>query len=84
MKNFRISPSLREKGFELLSKYDPSDLAYTLVGSLWDRSNKILTSKPHDKGEAQKLVAKKACYDKAAKRFLAMAKSLKLLEMQYL
>lgn len=64
--------------------YDPSDFAYTLAGSLWDRSNKILTTKPHDKLEAKRLVQKKQCYDKAAKRFLALAKSLKMLEMQYL
>lgn len=84
MKDFRISPSLREKVYDLLGKYDPSDIAYTIVGSVWDKSNKTLLSKPHDKDEAKKLVNRKKCYDKAARRFLATAKSLKLMEMQYL
>lgn len=84
MKDFRISPSLRAKVFDLLSKYDPSDIAYTIVGATWDKGNKQLLAKPHDKEEAKKLKNRKLCYDKAARRFLATAKSLKLMEMQYL
>jgi hypothetical protein len=84
VKNFRISTSLRTKAYELLSRYEPSDLAYTIGGSLYDRSNKMLSTPPHSKEHGEELRRKKECYMKAAKRFLSIAKSLKLLEMQYL
>lgn len=86
VKQFRISSSLRARSYNLLTRYDPSDLAYTLGGSLYDRMNKMTTAiaAAHSKKEAADLKRKKDCYHKAASRFLATAKALKMMEMQYL
>jgi hypothetical protein len=86
VKQFRFSASLREKAFDLLTRYDPSDLSYTLAASLYDRYNKMLAdySHAHSKEKANEIKRKKECYMKAAKRFIATAKSLKMLEMEYL
>lgn len=86
VKQFRLSTSLRTKAYELLTRYEPSDLAYTLGGALYDRMNKMTTAiaAAHSKKEAQELKRKKDCYQKAANRFLATSKSLKMMEMQYL
>ena len=84
VKNFRISTSLRKKGFDLLTRYEPSDLAYTLGGSLYDRSKKmeaLMGQNPHGKDHYRELKQKKDSYFKAAKRFLALSKTLKMLEM---
>jgi hypothetical protein len=83
VKQFRISASLREKGFDLLTRYNPSDLAYTLGASFYDRMNKLHAEKAHahSKLEAREMERKEALYLKASKRFVAMAKSLKMLEM---
>jgi hypothetical protein len=86
VKQFRISTSLRSKGFELLSRYSPSDLAYTLGASIYDKMNKMQASMSGNPTSEEKkaLKKKKDCYFKAAKRFVAVSQSLKLLEMQYL
>jgi hypothetical protein len=48
--------------------------------------NKMTTAiaAAHSKKEAADLKRKKDCYHKAASRFLATAKALKMMEMQYL
>lgn len=85
LKNLRISPSLRSKAFDLLSKYAPSDLAYTMGASIYDKMNKLQASMSGLPTSEEKRVLKnkKDCYFKAAKRFVTISQSLKLLEMQY-
>lgn len=85
VKNFRMSTSLRQKTFDLLSRYDPSDIAYTIGGAIYDRMNKmqVTANSATSTNERKELKKKKDCYFKAAKRFLNTAQSLKMLEMQY-
>jgi hypothetical protein len=86
VKQFRISASLREKARDLLTRYDPSDLSYTIAAALYDRYNKLTVdySQAHSKEKAQEIKRKRDYYMKAAKRFITTAKSLKMLEMEYL
>jgi len=86
VKQFRLSASLRTKGYDLLSRYEPSDLVYTLGGAVYDRMNKMQISgvQAHSKEAAREMKKKKDYYFKAAKRLVAAARSLKMLEMQYL
>jgi hypothetical protein len=85
VKNFRMSTSLRSKVYDLLSRYDPSDISYTIGGAIYDRMNKMQVSSvtADSAKERSELKKKKDCYFKAAKRFLSTAQSLKMLEMQY-
>jgi hypothetical protein len=86
VKQFRFSTSLREKAFELLTRYDPSDLSYTMAAALYDRYNKMTVdyAQAHSKEKAAEIKRKRDCYMKAAKRFVTTSKSLKMLEMEYL
>lgn len=85
-KQFKISASLRTRAFDLLTRYEPSDLVYTLGGAVYDRMNKLHagSSQAHSKEQAKAMKRKKDCYFKAAKRLVAASRALKMLEMQYL
>ena len=84
-RDFQISPSLREKVFTLLSKYEPSDISYTIGAALFDKYNRLMSNAGQavTNADRKRIMEKKAMLHKAAKRFLANAKNLKLLEMQY-
>jgi len=85
-KNFKLSTSLRQKVFDLLSRYEPSDISYTVGGAIYDRMNKMQTSygQARNKEQARELKRRKDCYFKAAKKFVSAAQQLKMMEMQYL
>ena len=83
VKQFKISTSFRTKGYELLSRYEPSDLIFTLGGSLFDRMNKMQTAidHAHSKEQGIALTKKKAYLRKAALKIVALSKNLKMMEM---
>jgi len=86
VKQFKMSTSLRLKVFDLLSRYEPSDIAYTVGGAIYDRMNKLHAAygQARNREQAKELKKRKDCYFKAAKRYVQAAQSLKLLEIQYL
>lgn len=86
VKQYRISTSLREKIFDLLSRYEPSDIAYTMAAALYDKKNKmeISAAHSHSKEVHKEMKQKQNCYYKGAKRLIMTSKSLKMLELEYL